>query len=58
MASDPHFIEHMHMQKGAFTKKADSAGKSVAQFAKEKKSAPGKVGKEARLATILKGLNQ
>lgn len=44
--------------KGKFTAKANAAGKSVAAFAQEKKSAPGKLGKEARLAITLKGLRK
>lgn len=36
--------------KGKFTAKAEAAGKSVAEFAAEKKDAPGTLGKEARLA--------
>lgn len=35
---------------GAFTKKAEAAGKSVAEYAAEKKDAPGTLGKQARLA--------
>ena len=38
---------------GAFTKKAQAAGKSVAAFAKEKEHAPGTLGKQARLAKTL-----
>lgn len=37
-------------REGVFTKKAEAAGKSVAEYAAEKKDAPGKLGKEARLA--------
>ena len=36
--------------KGLFTKKAKAAGKTVPEFAKEKKSAGGKLGKEAVFA--------
>ena len=36
--------------KGKFTAKAEAAGKSVPEFAAEKKDAPGTLGKEARLA--------
>jgi hypothetical protein len=35
---------------GSFTASAKSAGKSVAEFAQEKKHASGKLGKRARLA--------
>lgn len=36
--------------KGLFTRKAKTAGKSVAEYASEKKDAKGKLGKEARFA--------
>jgi len=36
--------------KGIFTAKAKAAGKSVHEYAEEEKNAPGKLGKEARLA--------
>ena len=39
--------------KGKFAAKAAAAGKSTAAFAKEKAHAPGKLGKEARLAQTL-----
>ena len=35
---------------GVFTRKAEAAGKSVAEYAAEEKDAPGKIGREARLA--------
>jgi hypothetical protein len=35
---------------GAFTRQAKAAGKSVAEYAQEKKHAPGKTGRRARLA--------
>jgi hypothetical protein len=38
------------LKKGAFTAKANAAGKSVADYAREEASAPGKLGKQARLA--------
>ncbi len=45
------FSENMtHIKKGTFTKKANAAGESVGEFAKEKAGAPGKLGKQARLA--------
>jgi len=43
---------------GAFSAKAKSAGKSTAEFAKEKQGAPGKLGKQARLAETLMGINK
>lgn len=36
MANDPLWIEHAHLKKGAFTRKARAAGKSVAAFSREK----------------------
>ena len=35
---------------GQFKAKAEKAGKSTAAFAREKENAPGKLGKQARLA--------
>lgn len=37
---------------GKFTAKAERAGESVAEYAAEKKDAPGTLGKEARLAQV------
>lgn len=37
-------------RKGVFKAKAERAGETTAQFAKEKEHAPGKLGAEARLA--------
>lgn len=42
--------------KGQFRQKAEAAGKSTAEFAKEKASAPGLLGKQARLAETLMSL--
>ena len=50
MAKDKKWIQSMHMKKGAFTAQAKAAGKSVGEFAQEKKGAPGKTGARARLA--------
>ncbi|MDE2103630.1 MAG: hypothetical protein KGL39_40705 [Patescibacteria group bacterium] len=36
--------------RGLFTRKARAAGKTVPEYAREKSSAPGTLGKEARLA--------
>lgn len=47
-------IEHP----GAFSAKAKAAGKSTAEFAREKENAPGKLGKQARLAETLMGMNK
>lgn len=52
------WIQRADIKKGAFTAKANKAGKSVGAFAQEKKSAPGTLGKQARLAITLKGLNK
>lgn len=41
---------------GQFRKKAQAAGESTAQYAQEKSSAPGVLGKQARLAKTLMGL--
>lgn len=38
---------------GQFAAKAKAAGKSTAEFAREKEDAPGTLGKEARLAETL-----
>jgi hypothetical protein len=37
---------------GQFKAKAEAAGESTAEFAKEKAHAPGKLGKQARLAEV------
>ncbi len=42
---------------GQFAKKAHDAGKSTRQYAKEKEHAPGKLGKQARLAETLMGMS-
>jgi hypothetical protein len=42
---------------GQFKAKAEAAGKTTREFAEEKKDAPGKLGKEARLATTLMGMH-
>jgi hypothetical protein len=44
--------------KGNFRKKAQAAGKTTKEFAAEKANAPGKLGKEARLASTLMGMNK
>lgn len=43
---------------GAFTKKAKAAGKGVQEYAREKASAPGRTGKQARLAMTLKKMHK
>jgi hypothetical protein len=42
---------------GVFKKKAEAAGVSTREFAKEKENAPGALGKEARLAETLMGMS-
>ncbi len=44
--------------KGVFKAKAKAAGKTTAEYAAEKASAPGKLGREARLAKTLMGMNK
>lgn len=43
---------------GQFAAKAKKAGESTAEFAREKADAPGKLGKQARLAETLMGLKK
>lgn len=50
------WIQKAISKPGSFTKQAKSAGKSVSEFAQEKKHAGGVTGKRARLAIVLKGL--
>lgn len=44
--------------KGQFAAKAKKAGKTTREFAREKASAPGKLGKQARLAETLMGMSK
>lgn len=44
--------------KGEFKAKAEAAGKTTKEFAAEKSGAPGKLGKEARLAQTLMGMSK
>lgn len=43
---------------GAFKRAAEKAGKSTAEYAKEKEDAPGVLGKRARLAQTLMGMGK
>ncbi len=43
--------------KGTFRKKAERAGKTTREYAAEKADAPGKLGREARLAETLMGMS-
>ena len=47
---DEHWIEHAHLNKGSFGKKAKAAGMSTSKYAKKEEHAKGKTGKQARLA--------
>lgn len=44
--------------RGVFKAKAEAAGKTTREFAAEKASASGKLGKEARLAKTLMGMHK
>jgi hypothetical protein len=50
MANDPHWIEHMHMKRGAY------GHHSAAQTRRDAKK-KGKIGRRARLAETLEGLH-
>lgn len=56
-SSDPHWIEHAHLDKGSFTKKAKKAGESVSALASADADKPGKLGKQARLAKTFKKMS-
>lgn len=43
------WIQKMSLKKGALTEKADRAGETPMEFAREHEDAPGKTGKESRL---------
>lgn len=59
MAKSKNFIKKaIGNNAGKFSAKATAAGKSTAEYAKEKASAPGVLGKEARLAQTLAGLRK
>lgn len=50
------WVQKADLDKGAFTSKAKRAGKTVATYAHEKANAPGKLGKQARLAETFEGM--
>lgn len=52
------WIQKAIKRPGAFSAKAKSAGQSTAAFAQAKKDSPGRLGKQARLAIVLKGLRK
>lgn len=43
---------------GQFRKKAEKAGESTREYAEQEKDAPGKTGKQARLALTLMGMGK
>lgn len=55
--SDPLWIEHMHMKKGALTKKAKKSGESPMEFAAQHADDGGTTGKQSRLAQTLANFN-
>lgn len=50
--SNDHWMQTAVKHPGAFTAKAKAAGESVPAFAREEASAPGTLGRQARLAEI------
>jgi hypothetical protein len=54
---DKHWIQGAIKHKGALTKKANNAGESPMEFAHSHDQAPGKTGKQARLAETLYNMN-
>jgi hypothetical protein len=58
MAKKKRWIQEAVSEPGAFTAKAEKAGMSVQAYARKQKKAPGKLGKQARLALTLKKLSQ
>lgn len=52
------WIQKADIKEGAFTAKANAAGKSVAEYAAEKADAPGRLGKQARLAQTFEKMNR
>jgi hypothetical protein len=55
--SNSHWIEDAHLKKGSFSKKAKAAGESVGAYASKEASAPGKLGKQARLAKTFRKMS-
>ncbi len=56
MADEKRWIQGAVKHPGAFTAKAKAAGKGVQEYAREKRHAGGKLGRQARLALTLKHL--
>jgi hypothetical protein len=48
--SKKQWVQDMNLDEGAFSAKAKKAGVPTQEYAKEKAKAPGKLGKQARLA--------
>lgn len=55
---DLHWIENSGMSKGSLGRKAKKSGMSTMQFAKDKSTSPGKLGKQSRLAETLSKLRR
>jgi hypothetical protein len=51
-------MQHAVKHPGAFTASVDRAGKSVHEYAEEKKHASGTLGKRARLALTFEGVHK
>lgn len=51
------FIQKAIKRPGAFKAKAQRAGMSTAAYAQKEKNAPGRLGRQARLATTLMRMN-
>jgi hypothetical protein len=52
------WIQNAIKKPGSFSAAAKRAGKSTAEYAQEQEYAKGKLGKRARLAEMLMGLNK
>jgi hypothetical protein len=48
--SKKQWVQDMNLDEGSFSAKAKKAGVSTQEYAKEKAKAPGKLGRQARLA--------
>lgn len=58
MADSRKWIDGAIKRPGAFKAKAEAAGKTTREFAAEKADAPGRLGRQARLAETLMGMNK
>lgn len=56
MKKPKRWIAKAKIKEGAFTKKADAAGETVHEHAEAERDAPGKTGKQARLALVFEGM--